>query len=146
MIVRADITASPFLVTRGAAQWNSALGPAGEYFMSVGDNTLIEALAQQFNTNTAFDSAGGIGNITANFREYSAAILATNATLANANKVDMEFQTDLSDSLQLKSDTIRGVNLDEEMAQLILYQQGYVAAARIVNVVQKMFEALERIL
>ena len=146
MIVRSDIITTPSLISRGAAQWNSALGAAGQYFMSVADNTIIEALAVQFNATNAFDSAGGIGGISTTFHEYAAAILSTNATLAATNKADKEFQNDLSDSLQLKSDTLRGVNLDEEMAELILFEQSYVAAARIITVIQKMFESLERIL
>jgi len=37
------------------------------------------------------------------------------------------------------------VNLDEELANLILFEQAYSAAARIVSVIQRMFDALERI-
>ena len=54
------------------------------------------------------------------------------------------FQKSLTDSLQLKSDTIRGVNLDEELAALIVFEQAYSAAARILSIIQSMFDALER--
>ena len=47
-----------------------------------------------------------------------------------------------TDSLQLKSDTIRGVNLDEELSQLIVFEQAFSAAARILSTIQKMFDAL----
>jgi flagellar hook-associated protein 1 FlgK len=47
------------------------------------------------------------------------------------------------ESLRFKSDSARGVNLDEEMGDLILYQQAYAASARVIMVIQKMFEALE---
>ena len=66
------------------------------------------------------------------------------ASLANTNKADFGFQKSLTDSLQLKSDTIRGVNLDEELAALIVFEQAYSAAARILSVIQRMFDALER--
>jgi len=58
----------------------------------------------------------------------------------------MDVQTALTESLQIKSDTIRGVNLDEEMSNLILFEQAYSAAARVISTIQKMFDALERIL
>jgi flagellar hook-associated protein 1 len=48
------------------------------------------------------------------------------------------------DSLKAKSDSVRGVNLDEEMSDLILFEQAYAAAARLIGVIQNMFEALER--
>jgi len=35
--------------------------------------------------------------------------------------------------------------LDEEMTQLMLFEQAYGAAARIISTVQKMFDALESV-
>lgn len=144
--VRSDIATTPGYISRGAAQWDSALGAAGEYFTSIADSTIAVALAEAFTTTNAFDTAGGIANISATFEGYAAAIVSTNATLADTNADNLEFQQILTDSLQHKSDTVRGVNLDEEMAQLILLEQAYIASARIITVIQKMFEALEQIL
>ena len=52
----------------------------------------------------------------------------------------------LFESLKTKSDNVRGVNLDEEMSSLLLFQQSYAAAARVVSVVQRMFDALNAII
>ncbi len=142
--VRSDIVSAPAKISRGAVQWNAALGAAGEYFTSVGDNTIAEALAEQMTRPNAFDTAGGLSNLNNTFNEFAAAILSRNSSLADANKSDLDFQRSLTDSLQLKSDTVRGVNLDEELAQLILFEQAYSAVARIISIVQKMFDALER--
>ena len=142
--VRSDIVTAPATISRGAVQWNAALGAAGEYFTSVGDNTTVKALAEKMTNTNAFDTAGGLGNGNATFTAHAAAILSRNASLANTNKADLNFQKSLTDSLQLKSDTIRGVNLDEELTQLILYEQAYSAAARILSTIQAMFDALER--
>jgi flagellar hook-associated protein 1 FlgK len=35
-----------------------------------------------------------------------------------------------------------GVNLDEEAAQLMFYQQGYQAAAKVLSVAQTLFDTL----
>ena len=142
--VRSDIITAPAKISRGAVQWNAALGAAGEYFTSVGDNAIVKALAEQMTMTNAFDTAGGLGSGSATFTAHGAAILSRNASLANTNKADLDFQQSLTDSLQLKSDTIRGVNLDEELAQLILFEQAYSAAARILSTIQSMFDALER--
>lgn len=142
--VRSDIVTAPAKTSRGAVQWNAALGAAGEYFTSVGDNAIVKALAEQMTTTNAFDTAGGLGNGSATFAAHAAAILSRNASLANTNKSDLNFQRSLTNSLQLKSDTIRGVNLDEELAALIVFEQAFSAAARILSTIQKMFDALER--
>ncbi len=143
--VRSDIVTAPAKVSRGAVQWNAALGAAGEYFNSVGDNTIAKALAEQMTNTNAFDTAGGLSGGSATFNTHAAAILSRNANLAESNKSGRDFQQSLTDSLQLKSDTIRGVNLDEELTQLILFEQAYSAAARILSTIQRMFEALERV-
>jgi flagellar hook-associated protein 1 FlgK len=44
----------------------------------------------------------------------------------------------------VKSDNIKGVNLDEELAQLILFEQAFNAAARVIAVIQEMMDTLDR--
>ncbi len=146
MKVRTDIASEPGLVSTAAVQWDANRGAAGEYLVSVGDDSIANKLADVFRNNNQFDTAGGLSSLNTSFEAYASAIVATNADLANENEADMNFQESLKDSLQLKSDSVRGVNLDEEMSNLILYEQAYSAAARIVTVIQNMFEALERVI
>ena len=144
--VRSDIQTTPANISRGIMQWNSNLGAAGEYFLSAGDDTVSVALATSLTSNNTFETAGGIAGGNSTFGEYSASILSTNASEAATLKSDITVQTSLTESLQVKSDTIRGVNLDEEMSNLIIFQQAYSSSARVITIIQKMFDALERIL
>ena len=64
--------------------------------------------------------------------------------MAASNERQAETQRTLNEALQYKSDALKGVNLDEEMSDLLVLEQAYAAAARIVSVVQRMFETLER--
>ncbi|HEC91181.1 MAG TPA: flagellar hook-associated protein FlgK [Alphaproteobacteria bacterium] len=144
--VRSDILATPANISRGVMQWNGDLGASGEYFMSAGDDTIAVAMASALTSNNTFAAAGGLAGGNSTFGEYSASILSTNASEAATLKSDITVQTSLTESLQVKSDTIRGVNLDEEMANLILFQQAYSSSARVISTIQKMFDALERIL
>ena len=50
----------------------------------------------------------------------------------------------LVEALQFKSDSVRGVNLDQEMADLLVFEQAYAAAAEIMSVIQNMIKVLER--
>jgi len=144
MTVRGDIVNSPSLVSRGVVQWDANLGSAGRYYTSVGDDTAIQALAARISSANTFDPAGGVGAINASFADYGAAILGRSASLADNNKMDAKSQKALTEALQNKSDNIRGVNLDEEMADLIRFEQAYSAAARLIKVIQNMFDALDR--
>ncbi len=143
--VRSDIQTTPANISRGVMQWNSDLGASGEYFLSAGDDTLVVALATSLTSNNTFETAGGISGNSSTFEEYSASILSNNASEAATLKSNMDIQSSLTESLQIKSDTVRGVNLDEEMSNLILFEQAYSAAARVITTIQRMFDALERI-
>ncbi len=144
LAVRSDIKTTPSKLSRGSVQFDSGRGIAGEYFTSVADDTIAQQLAEQFTTTVAFEQAGGLPGSTIALAEYAAMILGRNSSLADANETEVESQKALTDSLQFKSDSIRGVNLDEEMATLLLFEQAFSASARVITVIRDMFDALER--
>jgi flagellar hook-associated protein 1 len=144
LAVRGDIAASPERISRGAVQWDPNLGVAGAYFVSVGDDTVIQQLASAASAVNGFDGAGGVDATTATFSGYAARIIGEVSAQAELNESRLSFQEGLVESLRFKSDSVRGVNLDEEMGDLILYEQAYAASARVISVIQNMFEALEQ--
>ena len=146
LAVRDDIVLTPSLISRGTVQWNPDLGAAGLYYTSLGDDSAALMLAQALNTNVAFKTAGHLGALTTSFSGYATQVLAENSNRADNNASDAELSKLLFDSLKTKSDNVRGVNLDEEMSSLLLFQQSYAAAARVVSVVQRMFDALNAII
>ena len=144
--VRSDILATPGLATTGAPQWDANLGTAGEYFMSPSDNTTIQQLVSAFTSTNAFDTAGGITGSTTTFTDFTTSIIVDATSKASANEIGLEFQENLTSTLQLKSDNIRGVNLDEELSNLILFEQAFNAAARVISVIQNMIKELNDVL
>ncbi|MBT3305801.1 MAG: flagellar hook-associated protein FlgK [Alphaproteobacteria bacterium] len=144
MTVRTDIANQPSKISTGAVLWDAAKGSAGEYFMSTGDNAVIEALSAAFSTSNTFDTAGGLATARLTFSEYTTSIVSENARETDTNKVAGERQRSLSETLQLKSDSTRGVNLDEEMSNLIIFEQAFNASARVIAVIQRMLDALEQ--
>jgi flagellar hook-associated protein 1 FlgK len=144
--VRSDISSTPSKISTAATQWDANRGASGEYLLSVGDDTTITELVALFKTNNQFETSGGLSSLNTSFEGYASAIVATNSNLADDNELDTSFQETLRDSLQLKSDSVRGVNLDEEMSNLILFEQAYSAAARLISVIQNMFDALDRVM
>jgi flagellar hook-associated protein 1 FlgK len=143
LIVRSDIVSTPKLVTTGQPIWDSTLSASGEYYMSVGDETIAQLLAADFAGTTIFSQAGGLSSVTNTFAQYAAGIVADNASLASVNERNTESKRSLKDALQFKSDSVRGVNIDVEMADLIVFEQAFAAAARVISVIQNMMETLE---
>ena len=144
--VRADIASTPAKLSTGAVLWDADRGAAGEYFMSIGENSVIDALAEAFSASNQFDTAGGLATAKTTFAEFAGKIVSENARLAATNESSIDRQRSLTESLQFKSDSVRGVNLDEELSNLIIFEQGFAAAARVIAVIQRMFETLERVI
>jgi flagellar hook-associated protein 1 len=142
--VRADIISAPAKISTARPQWDSSLGSAGEYFTSAGDDTNIQSLVTVLHTTNSFEQAGGIAARSSTFTTYAAEILSTSASQAGVNEREAESQKSLVTALQFKSDSIRGVNLDQEMADLLVFEQAFAAAARVISVIQSMIQALER--
>jgi flagellar hook-associated protein 1 FlgK len=142
--VREDMKSQPSLIARGTVLWDATRGVTGEYFTAAGDETVVNAMAEQMTSTNAFDAAGGLSGATMTFGEYTSKIVAFAAEKAKANETNSDYQQALSESLRNKSETVSGVNLDEEMAQLIIYEQAYAAAARVVTVIQSMFDSLSQ--
>ncbi len=141
--VRSDIITQPARVSRGAVQWDSNRGVSGEYISSAGDNTLAEAMAEKLTASMTFKQAGRLSDVTLTLAQYGAAVVATSATTSAANLTTLNYQQSLVDSLMFKSDSFRGVNLDEEMSQIILFETAYNASARLLSALRRMIDTLE---
>lgn len=142
--VRADIAADPLKLTRGVIQWDQGLGAAGSYFLGRGDGTAIAELSRAISSAAAFASAGSLAAASDTLAGYAGRILGDSAVRAAAVEDRRVFQQDFVATLKAKSESIRGVNLDQELSDLMLYEQAYSAAARVISVIQRMYEALEQ--
>lgn len=143
LAIRSDIVSTPSRISRGSAQWDADRGTAGEYVAGNGDNSIAEAMSEMLTSNVSFTDAGGIGAVSMTIEQYAAAIISKNSTDAATNQSTADYRGRLVESLEFKSDAFRGVNLDEEMAQLILFEQAFGACARVITTIKSMFEALD---
>lgn len=142
--VRSDIVAAPSLVSTGRLEFDSTKGQAGEYLTAPGSNGVAKELAAILSNANSFAVSGGLPSLNVSFAEYASSIIARNASQSDTNDRQIESQRTLTQSLQFKSDSIRGVNLDEELADLIVFEQAFSAAARVISVIQEMIDRLEQ--
>ncbi len=142
--VRADIKGAPIRVSRGALQFDPNSGAAGTYVVGAGDQTVAHELAEALANGRSFAVAGRMGVSVRTFEQYAGAVLGDTASLASRNADAATHGAGLVNSLQARSNQVRGVDLDEEMANLILHEQAYAAAARVIATIRSMFDALEQ--
>lgn len=142
MDVSSALQDDPSRISRGRVQFD---GLTGRYFLSPGDNEVAVELAAMMTSQVSFGAAGGIsaGNIT--FAEYASQIVSRAAGLSAAASTDFQFQNDLKNALELKHAEISGVNLDEELSQLLVFEQTYAASAKVISTTQQLFDILNNL-
>ncbi len=109
-------------------------------FSAVGDNRNALALAQLQVSKTL--DPNGTGTPTLSFGDAYGILVANVATRTKQADVGRATQEGLLNTTKQRYDSISGVNLDEEAANLIKYQQSYQAAAQIITVSNTIFDTL----
>jgi len=121
---------------------NSMDAPNYTYARNIGNNSVIAALAAFNSRIVQFGAAGDLGNTSLSLSAYAGQMISTTSTRAATNRSEMNNAKLLLDGFTERSDSVRGVNLDEELANTIIYQNAYSASARIITVANQFFEAL----
>jgi flagellar hook-associated protein 1 FlgK len=112
-----------------------------------GDSTRPDFIYEQL-TGAAltFSPETGIGTVTAPFigsiPTYLRQLLSQQGEAASSAENLRQGQEVVLNSLQQRFNEVSGVNVDEEMANLLTLQNSYAANARVVSVVKEMLDAL----
>lgn len=75
-------------------------------------------------------------------QDYSQQMISLQAQEAAANDLKLDNEAAYRDTLETRLGNLSGVNLDEEMADLIRLQTAYNAAARAIQVIDELFDLL----
>lgn len=98
-----------------------------------GRNAVLFAKLQTQNT-----IAGG----TASFQSSYARLVADNGIRTREAKVQLDAQSAVLKQSQDTRDSLSGVNLDEEAANMLKYQQAYQASSKILEIGNKLFDTI----
>jgi len=144
LAVQADIASNPSRLAR--AQLDNAVGLAvGDFGVAAGDATTASALAGLFDSNVTFDASGGAGATNTTLSRYATTIISIQATMASTASNQLGFNTAFLDTLEFRNASVSGVNIDEELANLVILEQAFNASARVITVAAEMFEELVNI-
>jgi flagellar hook-associated protein 1 FlgK len=123
----------------------SVLSPTalvGELALNSGDQRGALALQRIETLQIGFAQAGELntGNVT--LSQFTAQFLG-NAGLQALRATNLEEDNQaLLGELQQRLSDVTGVNLDEELANLVVFQNAYSAAARVLSSVQELYDSL----
>lgn len=138
---------NPSLVTTGDLQRsNQPADPAAKrlytYERFNSDNSVIQRLAQLNYSSVSFEAAGGLPSSNQSFSGYIGEVLGYNSTQTVSAENQLKDNQTLLDGFVNRSDAISGVNLDEELANTVIFQNAYAASARIITATNELFDAL----
>ena len=102
---------------------------------ATGDNRNAFALADALRANVL---DGGTKSVISGVEKLTADVALSTRTA----QVNRDAEKVIHDSDIASQDAVSGVNLDEEAANLLRYQQAYAAAAQIISVANEMFDTL----
>lgn len=101
-----------------------------------GDNRNALALAALKDDSTVLSSG------TATFSAYYESIVADIGTKAQESSRNASFQDVVVNQMENNMDSVSGVSMEEEAANLVKYQYAYQAAAKLITVVDDLFNTL----
>ena len=140
LYLRSDIAQTPSLLCTGTVQYDAK---NRSYFISNTDNSTANALAAVFTQSVSFSAAGQTGATTATLSAYASSIVSNLANDINSLGTKIASQSDLVTTLYSKNQEVSGVNLDEELANLIGFQRAYSAAAKAFQTATELLELLD---
>lgn len=112
------------------------------YEIGSGSNQTIVALSALNQNPNKFIAAGGLPETSLTFSDYAAQILGFAASKTTEAATDLSQQKLIQQGFIDKDKAMRGVNIDEEMANTILFQNAYSANARVITVTKQLFDDL----
>ena len=149
------LQATGFAVTQAVATNPARLGfatasltpasVAGDNILSAGDNSGAIALQNVITSSQSFHAAGGIAAQMTSLSDYAATFYQNLSTQSNTITTNQTTQDDRLAEANSRVSSNSGVNLDEELMSLSSYQQAYSAGARMLTVLDQLYQTLLQI-
>ena len=140
--VRANISADPGLV---ASAILSKTAVAGQTALTVGDNLTAQSLAAIGSGLFSFNAVGGLPAMTISLNDYAGSLIGLSATRSAAAEDSFKHRELVLENIAARYQSETGVNVDEELASLVLFQNAFTMSARVIQIASEMLEILVNI-
>ncbi|MDR3641467.1 MAG: flagellar hook-associated protein FlgK [Humidesulfovibrio sp.] len=106
-----------------------------------GDSTTAKAIAGLLNDKVSISTLRG-GTVSQTISGYYSGLVSKVGSDTAQAKYKYQYTNTLATDLNDQQQSVSGVNLDEEMTNLIKYQHAYTAAAKLITTADSMFQTL----
>ena len=131
--VNADLRHDPKRVAAGKVD--------GAWEANLGDNDTAKAIAALL-TQKVYISTMWQKTTNQSLNEYYNSLVARVGADTLASKSNAAYSKALNDDLEMRQSAVAGVNLDEEMTNLIRFQHSYTAAAKLITTADQMMQTI----
>ena len=142
--VNAQIAGAPQRLAFATSQIGAST-VAGNAIVGHGDNSGAVALQNVGTATQSFAKAGDMAAQTGALGDYAASFYQDVATRGSSATTAKTAQDDRLQEANTRQSSASGVNLDEELTNMMTYQQAYGAGARMLSVVQQLYDTLLQI-
>ncbi len=124
------------------AETDLASTDVGDTAVGSGDVSGAVALEGVETAKIAVAAAGGLNAQSTSLSGYSSLVYQDIASRSSDAESNYSTQSDRLTTAQSLQSSVEGVNLDEELANMVVYQQAYNASARLVTTLTDLYDTL----
>ena len=121
---------------------DSSTSPPTATLGGIGDNRGARELLDALDAEYATVAQGGLPARNASATTYLEDLVAYQAGELSRLRESREVADALVEDLEARRSAVSGVDLDEELSKLVVYQQAYAASAQIMRVTNELFDEL----
>ncbi len=114
----------------------------GGYEGNEGDNATAKAIAALATKQVTVPGTSRTKDYTGTLSGYYSTLVSKVGTDTATARFNGTFQRTMANDLDERQQALSGVNLDEEMSNLIKFQNSYKAAAKLISTADQMFQTL----
>ena len=137
--IRSDIIINPGLIVAGTPQFNTN---SGEYELNAANNDVANSIAKMFTEAQGFKQTNTLASTQTTLSNYAATFVGLLASETSNAQTELQYQAELANSIATKESKYSGVDLDEELAYMIMFQQSYAASAKSFTAAKEMLDML----
>ncbi|MDP6429726.1 MAG: flagellar hook-associated protein FlgK [Rhodospirillales bacterium] len=142
LALRADIVTDP---GRVSSAFLSKTATATQVALTVGDNRAAQGLAGIGTSLFAFNAVGGLPAMTISLNDYAGSLIGLSATRSAEAENSFKHREVVLENITARHQSETGVNVDEELATLVLFQNAFTMSARVIQIASEMLEVLVNI-
>jgi len=112
------------------------------YEVTKGDTQNLQDLMALSQKKILFGSAGSLPSTSITIESYAAEVLGFNTATLSRFEENVRSSTMMRDSIKDKIQNLKGVNINEELSNMMIYQQNITANSRVITVAREIDQVL----